>query len=93
MIRFSWMQFRVQGWLALGGLTIVAIVLAVTGTHLVHLYDTTVANCSAHGDCSCGDHFADQLRRQVGHRAQGCDGGRACAYRALLGGSARSPRA
>jgi hypothetical protein len=37
---------------ALGGLVIVAIVLAFTGPHLVHLYDTTVANCSAHGDCS-----------------------------------------
>jgi len=52
MIRFTWMQFRVQAFVALGGLTIVAIVLAFTGPHLVNLYDTTVANCSAHGDCS-----------------------------------------
>jgi hypothetical protein len=51
MIRLTWMQFRVQALLAIGGLTIAAIVLALTGPHLVHLYDTTVANCSAHGDC------------------------------------------
>ncbi len=52
MIRFTWMQFRVQAMVALVGLTVVAIVLAITGPHLVHLYDTTVANCSARGDCS-----------------------------------------
>jgi hypothetical protein len=51
VIRLTWMQFRVQALLAIGGLTIAAIVLALTGPHLVHLYDTTVANCSAHGDC------------------------------------------
>jgi hypothetical protein len=45
------MQFRAQAFLALGALTIAAIVLALTGPHLVQLYDTTVANCSAHGDC------------------------------------------
>ena len=52
MIRFAWMQFRLQALVALGGLTIVAIALALTGPHLVHLYDTTVANCSTHSDCS-----------------------------------------
>ncbi len=52
MIRFTWMQFRVQAFFALGGLTIVAVVLAFTGPNLLHLYDTTVANCSSHGDCS-----------------------------------------
>ena len=52
MIRFMWLQYRVQAFIALGGLTIIGIVLAVTGPHLVHVYDTTVAHCSAHGDCS-----------------------------------------
>ena len=47
MIRFSWLQFRVQAVVAGGGLAIIAVVLAVTGPNLVHLYDTTVANCSA----------------------------------------------
>jgi hypothetical protein len=52
MIRFTWMQFRIQGLIAIGGLTVAAIVLALTGPNLVHLYDTTVLNCAAHGDCS-----------------------------------------
>jgi hypothetical protein len=52
MIRFTWMQFRVQALVALVGLAILAIVLTFTGPNLVHLYDTTVAHCSAHGDCS-----------------------------------------
>ncbi len=52
MIRFTWMQFRLQALLAIGGLTITAIALALTGPHLAHLYDTTVANCSVHGNCS-----------------------------------------
>src|ERR1700745_2821550 len=33
-------------------LTIVALVLALTGPDLAHLYDTTVAICAAHHDCS-----------------------------------------
>ena len=28
------------------------MVLAITGPHLVHLYDANVSNCAAHGDCS-----------------------------------------
>jgi hypothetical protein len=53
MIRFTWMQFRVQALLALGGLAIVAIVLGLTGPNLVHLYDTSgITTCGARGDCS-----------------------------------------
>jgi hypothetical protein len=55
MIRFAWMQFRFQAVVALGGLVIVAIVLAVTGPHLVHLYDTTVAGCTAKVDCAAAN--------------------------------------
>jgi len=51
MIRFTWMQSRVQAMVGLGALAIIAIVLALTGPHLVHLYDTTVAGCAAQGDC------------------------------------------
>lgn len=51
MIRLSWRQFRVQALVSAAVLTLVAIVLAVTGPHLAHLYDTTVATCRAHGDC------------------------------------------
>jgi ABC-type transport system involved in multi-copper enzyme maturation permease subunit len=52
MIRFAWLQFRVQAAIVFGGLAVVAIILAITGPHLVHLYDTNVATCATHGDCS-----------------------------------------
>ena len=52
MIRFSWLQFRLQAAVAAGVLAIVALALALTGPHLAHLYATTVANCSARSDCS-----------------------------------------
>jgi hypothetical protein len=51
MIRFTWMQFRVQGFIAVGGLLLAAILLASTGPNLVHLYDATVRNCYVHNDC------------------------------------------
>jgi hypothetical protein len=53
MIRLSWRQFRTQGTVALGALALLAVTLAVTGVHLVHLYDTSgVATCSRYADCS-----------------------------------------
>jgi hypothetical protein len=51
MIRLTWRQFRAQAAVAIGALAAVAIVVAITGPHLIHLYDTTVATCGAHGDC------------------------------------------
>jgi ABC-type transport system involved in multi-copper enzyme maturation permease subunit len=52
VIRFAWLQFRIQATVAVGALAIVAVVLALTGPDLVHLYDTTIASCAAHHDCS-----------------------------------------
>ena len=52
MIRFAWLQARTQTAIAFGALMIVAIVVAITGPHLVHLYNANIANCAAHGDCS-----------------------------------------
>ncbi len=52
MSRFAWLQFRAQAVVIFGGLAVVAIVLAITGPHLVHLYDSTVATCTDQGDCS-----------------------------------------
>ena len=51
MIRFTWIQARTQTMTALGALAALAIVLAITGPHLAHLYDTSIATCAAHGDC------------------------------------------
>jgi hypothetical protein len=52
MIRFTLRQFRTSGILVLGALAAVAVVLLITGPHLVHLYDTVVAKCSTYGDCN-----------------------------------------
>ena len=52
MIRLTWRQFRTQALVALGALVFVAVVSAITGPHLVHLYETTVATCARYGDCS-----------------------------------------
>jgi hypothetical protein len=51
MIWVTWRQFRTQAAVVFGALAVVAAVLAITGLHLVHLYDTTVKPCASHGDC------------------------------------------
>jgi hypothetical protein len=51
MIRFTWLQSRTQTAAAFGALAIMAVVLAVTGPHLVSLYNASVAGCAAHGNC------------------------------------------
>ncbi len=52
MIRFAWLQFRAQAAVGLAALAALALVLGVTGPHVVHLYDTTVSTCGAHSDCA-----------------------------------------
>jgi hypothetical protein len=52
MIRFSWLQFRVQAAVVAGALLVIALAFILTGPNLAHLYDTTVATCSARRDCS-----------------------------------------
>jgi ABC-type transport system involved in multi-copper enzyme maturation permease subunit len=51
MTRFAWIQFRTQALVAYAGLALVAVALVLTGPHLAHLYDSTVANCATHGNC------------------------------------------
>jgi hypothetical protein len=51
VIRFAWLQSRTQTAVAGCALAIVAVVLAITGPHLVHLYDISVAGCATHADC------------------------------------------
>jgi hypothetical protein len=52
MIRLTWRQFHTQALVVFAALVAVAVVLAITGPNLVHLYDTTIATCHKHGDCS-----------------------------------------
>jgi ABC-type transport system involved in multi-copper enzyme maturation permease subunit len=47
MIRLAWRQFRAQAIVALGVLAVIAVVLAITGPHLVSVYDANVATCKA----------------------------------------------
>jgi hypothetical protein len=49
MIAFGWRQFRGQATIGIAGLVVVAVVLAVTGPHLVSVYDTAIAACRASG--------------------------------------------
>jgi hypothetical protein len=52
MIWLTWRQFRAQATVTFGVLAVIAVVLAITGPQLVHLYDTSVVPCQAWGDCS-----------------------------------------
>lgn len=51
MIRFTWLQSRTQTALAAGALVVTAIVLALTGPNLVHLFNANVVPCAANGSC------------------------------------------
>ncbi len=51
MIRLTLHQFRLHAIVAVAASTLAAILLAITGLRLAHLYDTTVANCAAQGNC------------------------------------------
>ena len=51
MIRFAWLQARAQTLLAIAAVVAVTIVAVVTGPHLVHIYNATVAHCATRGDC------------------------------------------
>ena len=52
MIRLAWRQFRTQAAVAFAALAALAIVLAITGAHLAHLYDTSgIATCKAPSNC------------------------------------------
>jgi hypothetical protein len=51
MIWLAWRQFRFSAAAVAAGLAGVAVVLAVTGPHLVHLYDTMIVPCRKTNDC------------------------------------------
>lgn len=49
MIAFGWRQFRGQALIGAAGLVVVGVVLAITGPHLVSVYDAAVAACRESG--------------------------------------------
>jgi hypothetical protein len=52
MTWLTWRQYRTQILVALGALAALAIILALTGPNLAHLYDVAVTTCKVHHDCS-----------------------------------------
>ncbi|MEO9180226.1 MAG: hypothetical protein ABI298_01095 [Acidimicrobiales bacterium] len=63
MTWLAWRQFRTQALIALGVVAVLAVLLALTGPHLVHVFDTTVQHCAKHNDCpSVTSNF-----RRLGH--------------------------
>ena len=61
MIRFTWLQFRVQAGVALAALCAVAVVLVVTGPHLASLYAASgLRGCQP---ASCGQRASSFLQQ------------------------------
>jgi hypothetical protein len=52
MTWLTWRQYRTQLLVVFGVLGAIAIALGITGPHLVHIYDTSIANCSKLNDCN-----------------------------------------
>jgi hypothetical protein len=52
VIRLTLRQFKIQALFSFAALAVVAVVVAITGPHLVYLYDTTVAACKAPANCA-----------------------------------------
>jgi ABC-type transport system involved in multi-copper enzyme maturation permease subunit len=67
MIWFAWRQFRVPAWITLGGLSVLAVVLAITGHSLAEQWASSgAANC--HADCSTAiANFIQQAGSSVSH--------------------------
>jgi hypothetical protein len=51
MIRFAWVQARTQTAVAVAALAAAAILAAITGPRLLHVYTTVVATCGSRNDC------------------------------------------
>jgi MFS family permease len=62
MIRFAWLQFRVQAGVALAALCAFAAVLAVTGPHLAGLYAASaITGCHGGGCANAAQTFLSRL--------------------------------
>jgi hypothetical protein len=67
MTWLAWRQLRTPAAVAAIGVLGVLVALAVTGPHLLNVYDTVVVPCAAHGDCfSVTVHF-QRLDSQLEH--------------------------
>jgi ABC-type transport system involved in multi-copper enzyme maturation permease subunit len=65
MIRFTWLQFRPQAAIVYGTLAMAAVVLALTGMHLAHLYALSgIPGCHARCGALAGDFLQQQATAQ-----------------------------
>jgi ABC-type transport system involved in multi-copper enzyme maturation permease subunit len=55
MTWLAWRQFRTAALVSFGTLLVLAVILAITGPQLLHMYDTTVKPCQSIGDCNTAD--------------------------------------
>ena len=68
MTWFTWRQFRTSAWITLGGLGVVAVVLAVTGHNLAEQWTSSGA-AACHGDCARAvDNFFNQVTSGANER-------------------------
>jgi hypothetical protein len=69
MIWFTWRQFRTPTWIAIGGLAVVAVVLAVSGHNLADLWISSGA-AACQSDCdNAVSTFLDQVRSGINDKA------------------------
>jgi hypothetical protein len=63
MIWLAWRQMRAPALIVAGLLVALSVVLALSGSHLVHLYDTVVVPCQRRNDCASVTHnFESQAK-------------------------------
>lgn len=67
MTWLAWRQLRTAAAIATLGVMGVVVALAVTGPHLLNVYDTVVVPCAAHGNCSSVTAHFQGLDAQQGH--------------------------
>lgn len=65
MIWFTWRQFRTQSWITVGGLALIAVVLAVAGHNLADLWTSSGA-AACHSNCDTAvETFLDEVRTGI----------------------------
>ena len=92
MIWLTWRQFRAEAAVALGALAAVAIALAITGPHIVHIYDTAVVACRASPRLLRGPKRVLEVRPAPAWRPEPTRDLRARSHRDVLGGAAGRAR-
>jgi hypothetical protein len=60
MTRFAWVQSRTQALVTTVVLSLLALVAALTGVHLAHLYARSVAHCRSGCDLAIGDFLSHE---------------------------------